>query len=306
MISIMLQNLILNENDDLLILGAKSGYIATLAHKLAPKGKIVILEANAKIAKITANNLNNQNLDGEIEVIVKNPLEGLPELSPWKKILVTGAIKQERIYPLLEQLDSEGVLFAPIGDNYLQTYTRIVRFRNEFFGRRYLHVRFTPLITQLELDELKLITDIEELEAITKTHTKRTPKISNLKGNITVNYTPNVLDEVRLKPYSKDISYEINDESIYNAFIQFMDQSIDNKNIEKKIDFLRNVIMSIEKIKNFFIKMKEQKGIKDPKYLKVRNELIKRYYPEVSNIYNKLIEASKKLENSIEDKIEMS
>ena len=64
--------------------------------------------------------------------------------------------------------------------------------------------------------------------------------------------------------------------------------------------------MSIEKIKNFFIKMKEQKGIKDPKYLKVRNELIKRYYPEVSNIYNKLIEASKKLENSIEDKIEMS
>ncbi|MBY8988302.1 MAG: hypothetical protein KGD61_07600, partial [Candidatus Lokiarchaeota archaeon] len=39
MISIMLQELFLNDNDDLLILGAKSGYIAVLAHKLAPKGK---------------------------------------------------------------------------------------------------------------------------------------------------------------------------------------------------------------------------------------------------------------------------
>ena len=90
MISIMLQGLSLSNDDDLLILGAKSGYIAALAHKLAPRGKIVILEANSKIANITRDNLNNQNLDGEIEVIVKNPLEGFPELSPWQKILVTG------------------------------------------------------------------------------------------------------------------------------------------------------------------------------------------------------------------------
>ena len=46
MISIMLQQLLLEEDDDLLILGAKSGYIAALAQKLAPQGKIVILEAN--------------------------------------------------------------------------------------------------------------------------------------------------------------------------------------------------------------------------------------------------------------------
>ncbi|NHJ19482.1 MAG: hypothetical protein EAX91_00970 [Candidatus Lokiarchaeota archaeon] len=289
MISIMLQNLILNENDNLLILGAKSGYIATLAHKLAPNGKIVILEANSKIAKITANNLNNQNIDGDIEVIVKNPLEGFPELCPWKKILVTGAITQERIYPLLEQLDSEGVLFAPIGENYLQTYTRIIRFGDEFFGRKYLQVRFTPLITQLELDELKLVTDIE-LEAITEIHTKRNPKISNLKGNITVNYNSNVLDEVRLKPYSKDISYEIYDLSIHNAIVEFMNQSIDKEHRKRKINFLRNVMMSLEKIMDFFNQMKEQKGIKDPRYLRERNNLIKRYLPEVSNIHNKLKE----------------
>ena len=51
MISIMLQGLALEPKDDLLILGAKSGYIAALAHKLAPNGKILILEANSDIAK---------------------------------------------------------------------------------------------------------------------------------------------------------------------------------------------------------------------------------------------------------------
>ena len=53
MISIMLQGLVLEEDDELLILGAKSGYIAALAHRLSPKGNIVILEANSKIASLS-------------------------------------------------------------------------------------------------------------------------------------------------------------------------------------------------------------------------------------------------------------
>ena len=92
MITIMLQGLALKTNDDLLILGAKSGYIAALAHKLAPKGEIIILEANSEVAKITSENLKKLNLHDNISVIVKNPLQGMPELSPWQKILVTGAI----------------------------------------------------------------------------------------------------------------------------------------------------------------------------------------------------------------------
>ena len=49
MISIMIQNLLLKKDDDLMILGAKSGYIAVLAHHLAPEGKIIILEANSDL-----------------------------------------------------------------------------------------------------------------------------------------------------------------------------------------------------------------------------------------------------------------
>ncbi|MEJ2295618.1 MAG: hypothetical protein P8Y23_12750, partial [Candidatus Lokiarchaeota archaeon] len=112
MISIMIQNLILNKDDDLLILGAKSGYIAVLAHHLAPEGKIVIVEANSDIAKITLNNIKKVNLQHKIQVLVKNPLDGMSNLAPWKKILVTGAIKQSKLSPLLKQLDRDyGVLF---------------------------------------------------------------------------------------------------------------------------------------------------------------------------------------------------
>ena len=291
MISIMLQELILNDNDDLLILGAKSGYIAVLAHKLAPKGRIVILEANSKIAKITSENLNNLNLNGEIEVIVKNPLEGFPELSPWQKILVTGAIKQERISPLLQQLDStEGVLFAPIGENYLQTYTQIIRFGDDFYGKKFLQVRFTPLITQIELDELKLVTDIDELEAFTGKDIKDKPKNINFKGNITVNYASNILDEVRLEPYSKSQSYEINDESIYDAIKQHMEHEINTKNQKKNREYLENVNISLEQIKKLIdnLKIDIKKGIVDPRLVEKKIKLIEKYQLEIKSVQSKL------------------
>ncbi len=291
MISIMLQELVLNDDDDLLILGAKSGYIAALAHKLAPKGKIVILEANSKIAKITAENLKLQKLDGNIEVIVKNPLEGLPELSPWQKILVTGAITQERIYPLLEQLDSEGVLFAPIGKNYLQTYTQIIRFENNFYGKKYLQVRFTPLMTQIELDELKLITDIEELEAHTVSQKNNTPKNVFHSGNININYASDVLNEVRLEPYSKKNSNEINDESIYDAIKEHMENAINTKNKNENRKYLENVNTSLEQINDLIGRLKrdiEKKGVADPRFTEKRIELIEKYQLEVNSIQNKL------------------
>lgn len=291
MISIMLQKLILDDNDDLLILGAKSGYIAVLAQKLAPKGRIVILEANSKIAKITSENLNNQNLNGEIEVIVRNPLEGFPELGPWQKILVTGAIKQERISPLLQQLDStEGVLFAPIGENYLQTYTQIIRFGDDFYGKKFLQVRFTPLITQIELDELKLVTDIDELEAFTGKDIKDKPKNINFKGNITVNYASNILDEVRLEPYSKSQSYEINDESIYDAIKQHMEHAINTKNQKKNREYLENVNISLEQIKKLINKLKKdiKKGIVDPRLVEKYQLKIEKYQLEIKSVQSKL------------------
>ena len=201
MISIMLQGLSLEENDDLLILGAKSGYIAALAHKLAPKGKILILEANSDIARITKENLDRMDVEN-IDILVKNPLEGMPDKGPWKKILVTGAITQNRIHPLLNQLDpNEGVLYAPIGEDYVQVYTQILRDKNEFFGKKQLQVRFSPLMTQIELDELELITDFEEFEVEIQDDPNRVEQTLNrIDKKIEIRFEESDLDDVNFDP----------------------------------------------------------------------------------------------------------
>ena len=249
MISIMLQQLLLEEDDDLLILGAKSGFIAALANRLAPKGKIVILEANQEIAKITQDNLERNGLQDNIKVIVDNPLNGLPDLTPWQKILVTGAIKQERIIPLLLQLDSsDGVLFAPIGENFIQNYTQIIRIGNEFYGKKHLQVRFTPLMTKIELDELKLVTEI------TETNPENEHQFS--AEDVLINYSSDILDEVRLEPFSKSQTHEINPENVFLIALEFIDQTIDslreNENLSDwttSIDNIKIILDTLQRIK---------------------------------------------------------
>ena len=249
MISIMLQQLLLEEDDDLLILGAKSGYIAALANRLAPKGKIVILEANQEIAKITQDNLERNGLQDKVKVIVDNPLNGLPDLTPWQKILVTGAIKQERIIPLLLQLDSsDGVLFAPIGENFIQNYTQIMRIGNEFYGKKHLQVRFTPLMTKIELDELKLVTEITEISPENEHQFSA--------EDVLINYSSDILDEVRLEPFSKSQTHEINPENVFLIALEFIDQTIDslreNENLSDwttSIDNIKIILDTLQRIK---------------------------------------------------------
>ena len=308
MITIMLQNLILNENDDLLILGAKSGYIAVLAHKLAPRGKIVILEANSRIAKITQKNLKHLGLNENIKVIVKNPLVGMPEMAPWKKILVTGAIKQEKIYPLLNQLDHEyGVLFAPIGEEFIQTYTQILRLNNDFYGKKHLSVRFTPLITQIQLDELKLVTDIEDFDEKNATN-----DLKKSENRISVKYAKDIIEKLNLEPISRSQSLEIKPRNIFIAFLENMYNTIkilkEDQELEQWTNFiensetlmeifnkykrgikinLRKIEISLNQIKSYNLAMKQiefDKNIKSDEFLEKKIEISEKYIEELAKL----------------------
>jgi len=270
MITIMLQGLALDENDDLLILGAKSGYIAALAHKLAPKGEFIILEANSEIAKITANNLKNLNLDDNITIIVKNPLLGMPELSPWQKILVTGAIEQTRIYPLLHQLDqNDGVLFAPIGPEKVQTYTQILRQNNEFYGKKQLPVRFSHLITQVELEELELITDFDDFENQENVH-KEAFVSSPISSKINIKYTENILEEIN--PERQKLVHTVDKEQ-RDFIISILEDSINlakNLKISGDNDF---IIETLNTIEENFENLKKSKKKFELKIKRLQNEL---------------------------------
>lgn len=315
MIAIMLQGLTLGPSDDLLILGAKSGYISALAHKLAPKGEIIVLEANSDIAKVTSENLERLKLDNNITVIVKNPLHGMPELSPWQKILVTGAIKQSRIHPLLKQLDpNDGVLYAPIGEDFVQFYTQILRMNEEFFGKRQLQVRFTPLVTQLELNELELITDFDELE-IKEDHSKidQTEKIE-------VKYASKIFKEVQLQPEPEVKPVDIKQRDNVISHLEDIEKNIKNLkregNIEKCFSCVEDIESNLEILKNykktFEIKLKKMQNMLNQirSYNIVRIELENRELNDSSvidkkiEIINKQIAEINNLHEILRDEIE--
>jgi len=315
MIAIMLQGLTLGPSDDLLILGAKSGYISALAHKLAPKGEIIVLEANSDIAKVTSENLERLKLDSNITVIVKNPLHGMPELSPWQKILVTGAIKQSRIHPLLKQLDpNDGVLYAPIGEDFVQFYTQILRMNEEFFGKRQLQVRFTPLVTQLELNELELITDFDELE-IKEDHSK-----IDQTERIEVKYGSKIFKEVQLQPEPEVKPVDIKQRDNVISHLEDIEKNIKNLkkegDIEKCFSCVEDIESNLEILKNykktFEIKLKKMQNMLNQirSYNIVRKELENRELNDSSvidkkiEIINKQIAEVNNLHELLRDEIE--
>ena len=282
MITIMLQGLALEPDDDLLILGAKSGYIAALAHNLAPEGEIIVLEANSEIANLTKDNLEKLGLEDNISVIVKNPLEGMPELSPWQKILVTGAIQQDRLSPLLRQLDpDEGVLYAPIGQELIQNYTQILRIDKDYYGKRKLQVRFTPLMTQIEIDDLELITDYDELQKdieveINPEKVEKTLKKSEEKyaGNIDVKYETKILDELSLREEEEgleEIDPEIRDEivSYMRNIVGYLREFKKEEDLDKCFSYLDSIEENLNKIKEF----KKQYKLKAKKIQNLVNEI---------------------------------
>ncbi len=333
MITIMLQGLSLEAKDDLLILGAKSGYIAALAHQLAPEGKILILEANSDIAKITIKNLNKLNYNN-IEVIVKNPLEGHFGPNPWKKILVTGAINQERIFNLLKQLDpNEGVFYAPIGEGDTQIYTQILRINDDYFGKKQLPVRFTPLMTQVELDELELITDFEEI-TIKEDPKKVDETLSKIDEKIKIKFSSNFIDNpflelgskldpemekiflrktkiltgkqkkniIKLKEIKKNIKNLKKEDNVDYCFncIDNIEEIFDEiQDFEKLFDKQSELILkSLNKIRSLNIVRKElEKGkSSEPRLIEKKIEIINNQIEEINKLEKVIKEQIKKLE----------
>jgi len=322
MITIMLQGLNLEESDDLLILGAKSGYIAALAQKLAPKGEIIILEANSDIAKLTTENLKKLKLDDNVTIIVKNPLKGAPDLCPWHKILVTGAIEQSKIYPLLNQLDKDGgVLFAPIGSEMVQNYTQILRQGEAFFGKKQLQVKFSPLITQLELDDLELITDFEEFGITDSPDSPTDYEKSLWDKKVAIKYTSDILDnitpeEIKTKFINRNeldlvVSYfesvaeivkSLKLEEDINKFFTKID-AIDNT-FEKLRKYKRNFELKIKKIQNRLNQIRsysivrkelENKDLSDPAILEQKISVINQQLLEINHLIELIKEEIKRI-----------
>jgi len=326
-ITLMIQGLNLKESDDLLILGAKSGYIAALAHKLAPKGEIVILEANSDIAKLTTENLKKLKLDSHVTIIMKNPLNGAPDLCPWHKILVTGAIEQSKIYPLLNQLyEDGGVLFAPIGPSKRQTdhqyYTQILRQGGEFFGKKQLQVRFSPLITQLELDEIELITDFDEFEIEDSPSSSTDYEKSLWNKKVAIKYASDILDNITPEDIETPKSINKNELNLVVSYFESVAEIVTSLKLEEdlytlftKIDAIDNVLEKLSKYKQYLeLKIEnvqyrlnqirsysivrkelENKNLSDPEILEQKVSVINKQLSEITHLMELVKEELKKI-----------
>jgi hypothetical protein len=193
--------------------------------------------------------------------LVKNPLEGMPELAPWKKILVTGAIKQSKLSQLLRQLDKDyGVLFAPVGEDLISMYTQYIRVKDNYFAKKHLQVRFTPLITQVEYDELKLVTDVDELERFgtsDKEATEINAEDKSKRKLIDIKYTDDILSELNLEPKKRKELFEIKPNNLFKAFLENVNQNIDTLKDKQDLYYWSNTVDNFELIVNLIKKLKK-------------------------------------------------
>ena len=102
----------LKANENVLILGAATGYLsAILSHQAET---VIVVEENENLLSNSENAIKKHNINNV--VFIKNEIvKGYNEQSPFNAIIIEGAI-QEVPGNILDQLDEEGRLFAIVQD----------------------------------------------------------------------------------------------------------------------------------------------------------------------------------------------
>lgn len=144
MIVTLLHHLEIRTNQEIVILGAKGGYLATLiAHIVGPKGKVVIVDPSTEVIEYV-----NSRLDDSIcitcthmESVDQKP-KGLP--SSMHRVLVTGQIESLPEW-LSEHLVEGGFAIAPIGEREYQNLMKLERQGGEIMETGLGQVIFGPV-----------------------------------------------------------------------------------------------------------------------------------------------------------------
>jgi protein-L-isoaspartate(D-aspartate) O-methyltransferase len=107
----MVQDLNLSKRDNVLLVGAGTGYVAALlAHKCK---RVIGIERSAELATMARNNLRQARVNNA-EIVEGDGRSGLPGQGPYDAILITGSVT-ELPPALLEQLKPGGRLLAIVG-----------------------------------------------------------------------------------------------------------------------------------------------------------------------------------------------
>ena len=155
MIAIMAQVIGVEEGDNILILGSKSGYFECVVQAIDANVKLHIVEKVPEIYEITRGNLERLGT-GEVNIHLADPILDLPELigsidsvDHFDKIFITGYLA-ELPRQLMSYLELEGQICGPFGSpggQDLVRYLKIGTSNDAFTLEPLMQVIYSPLIT---------------------------------------------------------------------------------------------------------------------------------------------------------------
>ena len=140
-VAFMTEALKLRKTDRILEIGTGSGYQAAVLAEIAEKVySIEIIEILGRKAEKLLKSLGYNNID----VIIGDGYNGIPEQAPFDAIIVTAAPKKIP-EPLVEQLKSGGRMVIPVGDFYQELVLIEKTNKGKITKKRLLPVRFVPM-----------------------------------------------------------------------------------------------------------------------------------------------------------------
>lgn len=142
-VAFMIELLDLRRGDQVLEIGAGSGYNAAIMSKIVGnKGKIYSLEIVKELAENAKKNLQNAKI-GNAQVINTDGYSGWKKGAPYDRIIITAACRKMP-EPLVDQLKNNGVIVVPIERGFAQVMTRIEKHSNELSFSQHGYFRFVP------------------------------------------------------------------------------------------------------------------------------------------------------------------
>ncbi|CAM4189467.1 protein-L-isoaspartate(D-aspartate) O-methyltransferase [Palleronia rufa] len=148
-VGLMSQALQVSARDKVLEIGTGSGYQAAVLSHLARR--VYTIDRHKRLADAAKEVLAGLDISN-VTVLAADGSHGLPEQSPFDRILVTAAA-EDPPGPLLAQLRIGGIMVVPVGQSdHVQTLIRVTRTETGYDYDDLRPVRFVPLVEGMGRD----------------------------------------------------------------------------------------------------------------------------------------------------------